>query len=164
MLTKSPWPGTESCHPRNRGRIGRGCSFACSRVQQRPSMNKFELPTVAGPGVPEHRAADVAACLAALEKSISGEVRCDRLSRAIYSTDASVYQIVPAGVVLPKSHADVREAVNTCSAFGVPITARGGGTSQAGQAIGPGIVLDRSEEHTSELQSLRHLVCRLLLE
>lgn len=108
-------------------------------------MNKLELPTIAAPGVPGHRAADVAACLAALENSISGEVRCDRLSRAIYSTDASVYQIVPAGVVLPKSHADVREVLETCTRFGVPITARGGGTSQAGQAIGPGIVLDFSK-------------------
>jgi len=106
-------------------------------------MNKLELPTVAASRAPGH--ADVAGCLSALEKSIAGEVRSDRLSRAIYSTDASVYQIVPAGVVLPKSQADVREVVGISSAFGVPITARGGGTSQAGQAIGPGIVLDFSK-------------------
>src|SRR5438105_2682607 len=88
---------------------------------------------------------DVSAVEAALRQVISGEVRCDRLSRALYSTDASVYQIVPLGVVVPKNETDVMETIRICSQFGVPITARGGGTSQAGQAIGPGVVLDFSK-------------------
>jgi FAD/FMN-containing dehydrogenase/Fe-S oxidoreductase len=81
----------------------------------------------------------------ALAGSISGEVRCDRLDRALYSTDASVYQIVPQGVVLPKTIDDVRKTLAFCRQFGVPLTARGGGTSQAGQCIGPGIILDLSK-------------------
>jgi FAD/FMN-containing dehydrogenase/Fe-S oxidoreductase len=88
---------------------------------------------------------DITALRAALAGRISGEVRFDRLSRALYSTDASVYQIVPLGVVLPCSEADVLAAVSTCAHFRVPLTARGGGTSQAGQAIGPGVQLDCSK-------------------
>src|SRR5262245_35696471 len=72
------------------------------------------------------------------------EVRADRLSRALYATDASVYQIVPLMVAFPASAADVSAAVRVCAAFGVPLTARGGGTSQAGQSIGPGVILDGS--------------------
>src|SRR5262249_13959169 len=69
----------------------------------------------------------------------------DRLSRALYSTDASVYQIVPVGVVLPRTEADVMATVRACANFRVPLTARGGGTSQAGQSIGPGVILDGSK-------------------
>jgi FAD/FMN-containing dehydrogenase/Fe-S oxidoreductase len=88
---------------------------------------------------------DTAGLRAALTAGVSGEVRFDRLSRALYSTDASVYQIVPLGVVLPKSEADLVATVKACAQFRVPLTARGGGTSQAGQAIGPGVVLDCSK-------------------
>jgi FAD/FMN-containing dehydrogenase/Fe-S oxidoreductase len=87
---------------------------------------------------------DVSALQQALSK-IEGEIRFDRLSRALYSTDASVYQIVPVGVVLPKTEADIAAVVAACSRFRIPLTARGGGTSQAGQAIGPGLVLDCSK-------------------
>ena len=64
-------------------------------------------------------------------------MRYDRLSRALYATDASVYQIVPLMVAFPATADDVAAAVRVCAEFGVPITARGGGTSQAGQSIGP---------------------------
>jgi len=80
-----------------------------------------------------------------LVAAITGEVRFDAISRALYSTDASVYQIRPLGVVLPRTAEDVVRVVEICGRHGVPITARGGGTSQAGQAIGPGIVLDTSK-------------------
>ena len=76
---------------------------------------------------------------------LDGEVRFDRISRAIYSTDASVYQIMPAGVVIPRSRDDVIRTLDLCREYGTSITARGGGTSQAGQAIGPGIQLDFSK-------------------
>ena len=81
----------------------------------------------------------------ALSRAISTQdVRCDRLSRALYATDASVYQIVPLMVAFPATDDDVVAAVHVCGQFGVPITARGGGTSQAGQPIGPGVILDCS--------------------
>ena len=80
-----------------------------------------------------------------LEREIAGEVRFDRVSRALYSTDASVYQIEPLGVVAVRSPEDVVAAVRIAGRHGVSITARGGGTSQAGQAIGAGLQLDTSK-------------------
>jgi FAD/FMN-containing dehydrogenase/Fe-S oxidoreductase len=95
--------------------------------------------TLAQPPAP-----DVKGLRQSLAGKLKGEVRWDRLSRALYSTDASVYQIVPAGVVLPASDEDVVAVVRACARHRVPLTARGGGTSQAGQAIGPGVILDCS--------------------
>lgn len=80
-----------------------------------------------------------------LAAGIDGEVRFDRVSRALYSTDASVYQIEPLGVVIPRSAEAVAQAVVVAARHGVPITPRGGGTSQAGQSIGAGLVLDTSK-------------------
>jgi FAD/FMN-containing dehydrogenase/Fe-S oxidoreductase len=101
---------------------------------------------------PPNRLLDIAAFREALASCFRGEIRFDRLSRALYSTDASVYQIVPLGVVLPRSEDDVVAVVRTCSQFRVPITARGGGTSQAGQAIGPGVILDCSKHFNRVLE------------
>jgi FAD/FMN-containing dehydrogenase len=80
-----------------------------------------------------------------LEQAIAGEVRFDAVSRALYSTDASVYQIEPAGVVVPRTREDVVAAVRIAARHGVSITTRGGGTSQAGQAIGEGLQIDTSK-------------------
>jgi FAD/FMN-containing dehydrogenase/Fe-S oxidoreductase len=80
-----------------------------------------------------------------LEQHISGEVRFDRVSRALYSTDASVYQIEPLGVVVPRTPEDVVRAIEIAGRHRASVTARGGGTSQAGQAIGAGIQLDVSK-------------------
>src|SRR5918993_1467517 len=80
-----------------------------------------------------------------LEAAIDGEVRFDAITRGLYSTDASVYQIQPLGVVIPKSKEAVIRAVTIAAKHGVPITPRGGGTSQAGQSIGAGLVLDTSK-------------------
>jgi FAD/FMN-containing dehydrogenase/Fe-S oxidoreductase len=88
---------------------------------------------------------DTDALRRALESEVRGEVRFDRVSRALYATDASVYQIEPLGVVLPRTRDDLVRIVGICARFGCPITMRGGGTSQAGQAIGPGLVVDTSK-------------------
>jgi len=80
-----------------------------------------------------------------LQSRLEGEVRFDRVSRALYATDASVYQIQPAGVVLPKSREDLVHIVRTAAEHGCSVTARGGGTSQAGQAIGAGLCVDTSK-------------------
>ena len=82
---------------------------------------------------------------AALGAAMEGEVRFDAASRAVYSSDASVYQILPTGVVVPRSASDVKATLRICREHGVPITARGGGTSQCGQSIGEGIALDFSK-------------------
>jgi FAD/FMN-containing dehydrogenase/Fe-S oxidoreductase len=80
-----------------------------------------------------------------LASELRGDVRFDTVSRALYSTDASVYQIAPLGVALPRSREDLRRIVQICARLNCPITMRGGGTSQAGQAIGPGLVVDTSK-------------------
>src|SRR5438552_10352543 len=80
-----------------------------------------------------------------LRRHIAGEVRFDDTSRKIYSTDASIYQIQPLGVVIPKSADDIHATVQVCAEMRIPITARGGGTSLSGQSIGPGVVLDCSK-------------------
>lgn len=89
--------------------------------------------------------ADATRLRAALARQLDGEVRFDQISQALYSTDASVYQILPLGVVIPKNRDDVIRTVQICREHGVSITARGGGTSQAGQAIGSGLQLDFSK-------------------
>jgi FAD/FMN-containing dehydrogenase/Fe-S oxidoreductase len=82
---------------------------------------------------------------ARLAREIEGEVRFDAATRGRYSTDASMYQIVPQGVVLPKRVADVEAILKVAREQGVSVTARGGGTSQAGQTIGRGLVVDNSK-------------------
>ncbi len=82
---------------------------------------------------------------AELKRAISGEVRFDKISRALYSTDASVYQIEPLGVAIPKSRQDIERIFGICRKHRVPVTMRGGGTSQAGQAIGEGLQIDTSK-------------------
>ena len=79
-----------------------------------------------------------------LRSAVQGEVRFDRLSRTLYSTDASIYEITPLGAVLPKNVADIVAVVNECRTAGVSIVARGAGTGLAGGAVGPGVQLDLS--------------------
>ena len=88
---------------------------------------------------------DAAALERALRAAIAGEVRFDRVSRALYSTDASVYQIEPLGVVVARGRDDIIATVRLCHEFRCPLTLRGGGTSQAGQAVGSGVILDTSK-------------------
>ena len=99
-------------------------------------------PTQTGADV---RNLNLAGIRRALATEFAGEVHFDKVSRALYSTDASVYQIEPLGVVVPRSRHDLIRLVTICAEFHCPITMRGGGTSQAGQAIGPGLVVDTSK-------------------
>ena len=80
-----------------------------------------------------------------LSDTLAGEVRFDLYSKALYSTDASLYQIQPIGVVIPKDKQDVIRTVEIASEHKVPILPRGGGTSLAGQSVGEAIVLDMSK-------------------
>ncbi len=79
-----------------------------------------------------------------LSANIKGEVLFDAFSRGRYSTDASVYQIEPIGVTIPKTESDVEKIMNIAAESGIPILPRGGGTSQCGQTVGAAIVLDVS--------------------
>jgi FAD/FMN-containing dehydrogenase/Fe-S oxidoreductase len=98
------------------------------------------------------RLVDAPALQRELESQIEGEVRFDAVSRALYSTDASVYQIHPLGVVVPKSREDLLRIVRIASRFRCPITLRGGGTAQAGQSIGAGLQVDTSKYYNQILE------------
>ena len=90
--------------------------------------------------------------LSALRDKVRGEVHADPVSRGMHATDASHYQMMPACVVVPKDEQDVIEAVKIATANGMPITARGGGTSLAGQTFGTGMVLDCSKYMNNVLE------------
>ena len=79
-----------------------------------------------------------------LKREIAGDVWFDAASRGRYATDASIYQVMPLGVVRPKSMDDVAAAIAFAAEEGVPVMARGGGTSQCGQTVGEAIVIDTS--------------------
>ena len=87
-----------------------------------------------------------------LEASLEGEVRFDKVSRALYSTDASVYKIEPVGVAIVRSREDILRTIECAREHGCSITARGGGTSQAGQAIGAGLQVDTSKYYNKLLE------------
>ena len=82
---------------------------------------------------------------ARLRREIEGEVLFDAFSRGRYSTDASIYQIEPIGVVVPKTVADVTRVMEIADDAGVPVLPRGGGTSQCGQTVGEALVVDVSK-------------------
>ena len=89
-------------------------------------------------------ASDTRTLVEELRRRVSGEVRFDKMTRLLYSTDASIYQIEPIGVVIPKTEEDVIAVVETAGRHGVPVLPRGGGTSLAGQAVGHAVVIDFS--------------------
>src|SRR2546422_1351413 len=82
---------------------------------------------------------------ARLRKEIEGEVMFDAASRGRYSTDASIYQVEPLGVVVPRTEEAARTALAIALEAGVPVLARGAGSSQCGQAVGEALVIDHTK-------------------
>ncbi|MSP02432.1 MAG: FAD-binding oxidoreductase [Acetobacteraceae bacterium] len=80
-----------------------------------------------------------------LSREIQGEVLFDRASRGRYSTDASIYQVEPLGVIVPETIEDVAAALAIAREAGVPVLPRGGGTSQCGQTVNRALVMDCSK-------------------
>jgi FAD/FMN-containing dehydrogenase/Fe-S oxidoreductase len=97
---------------------------------------------------------EVAGRLAArLAGETQGEVLFSAADRGRYATDASIYQVMPVGVFVPRSADDVKTALDICRDLQVPIVPRGGGTSQCGQTVGAGLVIDHSK-HVRKLLDL----------
>src|SRR5580692_10995771 len=88
-----------------------------------------------------------------LTREITGEVFFDRFNRGRYATDASFYQIMPAGVVVPRTIDEALRTLNIVRDDGRIVTPRGGGTSQCGQTVSHGIVIDFSK-HLNRIISL----------
>ncbi len=94
---------------------------------------------------PQTAPVDAQALAHELRASISGEVRFDAGSRALYATDGSNYRQVPIGVVIPTNVEDVIQTVALCRRYHAPLLPRGGGTSLAGQTCNTAVVLDMSK-------------------
>lgn len=95
-----------------------------------------------------------------LSSEIQGEAHFDALARARYSTDASIYKIMPLGVVIPKTEADVTAIAAIAAEERVPLVARGGGTSTAGQTVSEGLVVDFSKYlRAMTFYDLRSMTC-----
>jgi FAD/FMN-containing dehydrogenase/Fe-S oxidoreductase len=95
--------------------------------------------------MPDNSQLHVSQLHAALDGELEGYLRTDEASRAMWSTDASIYLRKPVGVVVARSEEDVKRALSAARELGLSITARGTGTSLAGQATAPGLALDVSE-------------------
>jgi FAD/FMN-containing dehydrogenase/Fe-S oxidoreductase len=87
-----------------------------------------------------------------LKNSIKGEVLTDTYSLGMYATDASIYQIRPIAIVLPKDDLDVKKAIAVAKEYSITILPRGGGTSLAGQTVGESLILDFSKYMNSILE------------
>src|SRR4051812_4774271 len=109
------------------------------------------------------RSAGDSALAARLRKNIEGEVKFDAFTRGRYSTDASIYQIEPIGVVVAKNEADIRTAVEVAREEGVPVLPRGAGTSQCGQTVGKALVVDVSK-HLRGIKALDREAKRVTVE
>jgi FAD/FMN-containing dehydrogenase/Fe-S oxidoreductase len=80
-----------------------------------------------------------------LRREVDGELVFDAFGRGRYSTDASIYQIMPVGVVIPRTEEAARIAIQIAVESGVPVLPRGAGTSQCGQTVGAALVIDNSK-------------------
>src|SRR5262245_13541937 len=83
---------------------------------------------------------------------VRGELLFDDLSRALYSTDASIFQVEPLGVVTPLDEADVQAVVRYCAEQKLPLIPRGAGTGLAGESLGPAVILDLSRHFRNILE------------
>ncbi|QGZ32222.1 FAD-binding and (Fe-S)-binding domain-containing protein [Stutzerimonas stutzeri] len=104
-------------------------------------MTSFTEPKITTSSVPSER---VSALAERLRREIAGDVLFDPASRGRYATDASIYQVTPVGVVIPRHQHDLQVALDIARDAKVPLLARGGGTSQCGQTVGDALVVDTS--------------------
>ncbi|HTU87353.1 MAG TPA: FAD-linked oxidase C-terminal domain-containing protein [Solirubrobacteraceae bacterium] len=88
---------------------------------------------------------DISGLKRALERAVSGEVRFDAGTRAMYANDFSIYRAVPIGVVIPRGPEDVIAGVATCREYGAPVLPRGTGTAPSGQTTNVAVVFDYSK-------------------
>lgn len=91
------------------------------------------------------KSAGRSALVSRLRKEIQGEIYSDAASRGRYATDASIYQIMPIAVAVPRTELDARIAIEIARDLKVPLLPRGAGTSQCGQTVGEALVIDHSK-------------------
>ena len=133
-------------HPRPRRRHDEAAAAAGHRPQAgHRGRRRRRLPPLDRPVVTRDlRPATDGDLLAALRGAGLTDVDGSGLARALYSSDASLYRVLPRAVVRPRHADEIVATLEVCRSLGVPLTARGAGTSIAGNAVGPGVVLDTS--------------------
>jgi FAD/FMN-containing dehydrogenase/Fe-S oxidoreductase len=136
-------------------RAGSGSGPAAERpaAAARSTAERHSSRPVTTAGRRSARSDAAAGLRAALTAAVRGEVAFDTTARALMTMDASNYRRVPLGVVAPRDADDVAAVLTVCREHGVPVVARGGGTSIAGQATGTGVVLDFTR-HMNRLLAL----------
>ncbi len=106
---------------------------------------------------------DAAVLQKELSRGFRGTAHFGAGDRGRYTTDASIYQVMPAGVVLPRDDADLCRAIEACTRAEVPLTMRGGGTSQCGQTVNRGLIADMSK-HMNAVLALDAQARRVLVQ
>ena len=109
-------------------------------AQKYVKVSRIDLPYMSAVSLDQVNAFVVDA-----SKNIRGEVRVDSISRSLYSTDASNYQITPLAVTLPKDRGDVITLMTLAAQYGLPVLPRGGGSSLAGSTVGEAVIIDASK-------------------
>ena len=109
-------------------------------AQKYVKVSRIDLPYMSAVSLDQVNAFVVDA-----SKNIRGEVRVDSISRSLYSTDASNYQITPLAVTLPKDRGDVITLMTVAAQYGLPVLPRGGGSSLAGSTVGEAVIIDASK-------------------
>ena len=113
--------------------------------------------------LPDYKAARATPDLSALQRALGERVFTDRFARGRYATDASIYQMVPHGVVVPESLDDVRATLDFARSEGLSVLPRGGGTSQCGQTVNHALVMDNTK-HLNRIVSLDVSAKRCVVE
>src|SRR3954468_9331655 len=135
-------------------RCGQGFALPSREPEGKTVQGHLKRPVMAARGTEKSRnSAENSALAARLSREITGDVFFDPFNRGRYVTDASFYQIMPAGVVLPRTMDEALRALAITRDEGRIVTPRGGGTSQCGQTVNDGIVIDFSK-HLNRLISL----------
>src|SRR5689334_21011362 len=135
-------------------RCGQGFFLPSRGPEGKTVQGHLVRPSMTARGAEKSRkTAGNSALAARLSREITGDVFFDAFNRGRYATDASFYQIMPAGVVVPRSMDEALRTLAICRDEGRIVTPRGGGTSQCGQTINEGVVVDFSK-HLNRLVSL----------
>jgi FAD/FMN-containing dehydrogenase len=101
--------------------------------------------------------------LAALQARLGDAVRTSEFERSLYATDASIYQVMPQGVVVPRHRDEMQAVMEVAAEYGLPVTARAAGSSLAGQAVGPGLIVDTTK-HLDRILDLDRANRRVTVE
>src|SRR5689334_17400825 len=135
-------------------RCGQGFFLPSRGPEGKTVQGHLVRPSMTARGAEKsQKTAGNSALAARLSREITGDVFFDAFNRGRYATDASFYQIMPAGVVVPRSIDEALKALAICRDEGLIVTPRGGGTSQCGQTVNDGIVVDFSK-HLNRVLSL----------